>query len=249
MEKDLLDGNRLKLLKEFESSNGLNFSNIKLLDNAFFHSSYVNELPYDLASGIDSNERLEFLGDSVLALIVNEYIFTHYPDYKEGQLSELKSIIVSEVSLAEIARSLGLGKYILLGNGEISDDIEHRDSILSDTVEAIMGAYYLDSGLEKVKDFILPFVKKKLDDISENKYHKDYKSILQQYIQRKYKKCPMYKTVKEEGPDHNRLFYIDVLIEGEVYGSGKGYKKKSAQQEAAHFALDRIRKECPDEVI
>jgi len=232
----IIDDERLKELKEFQKNVYIYFENIELLNMAFSHSSYVNEHPEIL----QNNEKLEFLGDSVLALVVNEYLYQNYPDYSEGQLSKIKSVIVSEFTLASISRELDIGNYILLGKGERQYGGADRDAILADTIEAILGAYYLDSGLKKAQDFILPYVIGALDKIDKDEYKKDYKTTLQLIVQQKYKSCPIYQTIREEGPDHNKIFYVNVIIEDMVYGPGEGNNKKNAQQQAAKIALEQI---------
>jgi ribonuclease III len=234
-----IDEDRIKDLEKFQDSLNIKFNDIELFNTAFAHRSYVNELPID----IENNEKLEFLGDSVLALIVNEYLYKNYPDSAEGQLAKIKSIIVSEQILAAIARKIDLGKYILLGKGEQLYGGAERDTILSDTLEAIFGAYYIDRGLEESRKFILPYILEELEKVDKDDYEKDYKSELQLVIQQKYKSCPVYETVKEEGPDHNKIFYVNVIIEGRRYGMGKGYNKKSAQQKAAKEAMRNFKEE------
>lgn len=231
-----IDSYRIQKLEEFQDTKNLKFNDIMLLNTAFSHSSYVNEAVED----IESNEKLEFLGDSVLTLIVNEYLYKSYPHYSEGQLSKLKSVVVSESSLAYIARIMNLGDYLLLGKGEKQYGGAKRDAILADTMEAVLGAYYLDDGLDKVSGFILPYIKEELEKIDKDEYRKDYKSALQLITQQKYKSCPEYKTIKEEGPDHDKIFYVNVTIEGKELCTGKGSNKKSAQQEAAKKALKII---------
>ncbi len=236
---NILNETRLNNLMEFQENVGIKFDDINLLNVSLAHSSYVNEILSDM----QDNEKLEFLGDSVLALIVNEYLYNKYPEKLEGQLSKLKSIVVSEHSLAEIARSIDLGKYLLLGKGERQYGGAERSAILADAMEAVLGAYYLDSGLEKAREFILPHIIKELNKINKNEHKKDYKTSLQLFVQQKYKSCPLYKTIKEEGPDHNKIFYVNVYIENEEYGMGNGNNKKSAQQRAAKDALKRLKKE------
>ncbi len=246
---EFLDDNRILQLQNFQNDTGTNFKDLTLLNNAFSHSSYVNELPMGLSEKAQDNERLEFLGDSVLALIVNHYLFTHFPDYSEGQLSEIKSIIVSEQYLAMIAEEMDLNDYLLTGRGVRTNVGFNRRAILADTMEAVLGAYYLDSGLEEVKKFILPYLKTQLEKIIKKKHRKDYKSILQFYIQQKYKTYPEYEITREEGPDHNKTFYAVVLINGRIYGHGKGAKKKTAQKQAAKEAISKLREEFPDDDI
>jgi ribonuclease-3 len=249
IKSDILDDNRINKLKKFEKKAGTDFEDMNLLNNAFCHSSYVNELPMEYSDIVQDNERLEFLGDSVLALIVNHYLFMNFPDYTEGQLSEIKSIIVSEQYLALIANKMDLDEYLLTGRGVRTNAGYNQNALLADTMEAVIGAYYIDRGLDKVRNFILPFLKAEMEKIIKKKHRKDYKSILQFYVQQKYKTYPLYETIHEEGPDHNKTFYVSVLIEGKIYGHGKGSKKKTAQKQAAREALKKLREEFPEEDI
>ncbi len=233
----MLDENRISLLKSFQSNLDINFKDVDLLHQALLHSSYVNERHDEK----DDNETLEFLGDSVLALIVNEYLFVNYNEYREGELSRIKSIVVSEFSLSEIAREIDLASFLLLGKGEEQSGGLNRRAILADAMEALLGAYFLDSGLDSCRDFILPYLKKEISKIIKQKHKKDYKTDLQLHVQQRYKSCPVYETIKEEGPDHNKIFYVDVYINNKLYGSGIGNNKKSAQQDAAKHALDKFR--------
>ncbi|GMT50377.1 MAG: ribonuclease 3 [bacterium] len=238
-----MDEKRIAKLNELQQRLNIQFKDLSVLQNAFLHSSYANEHP----STVKDNEKLELLGDSVLAFIVNEHLYKSFPCQSEGELSRIKSIVVSEHSLAGIARSLELGRYILLGRGELLADGMNRKAILADTFEALIGAYYLDSGLEKIRDFILPLMIKEIDKVEKNEHLKDYKTDLQLATQQKYKICPIYQTVSEEGPDHQKTFHVHVLIDEEIVGKGSGSSKKLAQQDAAYDALKfmGLESSCP----
>ncbi|MDH5681459.1 MAG: ribonuclease III [Spirochaetota bacterium] len=231
-----MDDKRKRQLSELQESLNIQFQDIDLLNTSFLHSSYVNEQP----DCLEDNEKLELLGDSVLAFIVNEYLYKSMPQSKEGELSKIKSIVVSEVSLAEISRRLDLGKYLLLGKGELQADGMNRQAILADTLEALIGAYYLDTNIDSVRDFILGFITEEIDKVRTNKHNKDYKTELQLMVQHKYKNCPTYKTISEEGPDHNKIFHVNVLVNDNVVAAGSGSSKKLAQQDAAKNACDRL---------
>lgn len=236
------DSKHTKKVKEFQENLNIRFDDESLLYNALAHSSYVNE---HKDPDLQNNEKLEFLGDSVLALIVIEYLYKNYSELAEGELSKIKAIVVSEYSLASIGRKIQLGDYIMLGKGERQYGGAERDATIADCLEAVFGAYYLDSGLDKSRDFILPFILEELEKVDKNEHKRDYKSELQLIIQQKYKSCPVYETINEVGPDHNKVFHVNVLIEGVVEGFGKGNNKKTAQQEAAKSAL--IKYENTDE--
>ncbi len=233
---------RIQELNEMQSALGLEFKNIELLNQSLTHTSYAYELS-DRNNGILQNERMEFLGDVVLGLIISEYIYQKYPDYMEGDLAKIRAKIVSRPILAKQAKHLELGKYLLLGKGEEITGGRSRHSILADTIEALIGAIYLDSGLEKSRYFILSRFKEEIEKITENVHVQDYKTDFQEWTQKKFKTLPFYKVINREGPDHNRIFEIAVMVKGETYGIGKGGSKKEAEQRAAFFALQYAKKE------
>ncbi len=228
-----MDEKRITELNKLQQRLNIQFEDISYLQNAFLHSSYVNEHSCDM----EDNEKLELLGDSVLAFIVNEHLYKSLPSQSEGELSRIKSIVVSEHSLAGIAKDLKFGEHILLGRGEQLANGGNRKAILADTLEALIGAYYLDSGLDKIRDFILPLMIKEIDKVEKNEHLKDYKTDLQLSTQQKHKVCPTYQTVTEEGPDHQKTFHVHVLVNEKVVGTGSGSSKKLAQQDAAYDAL------------
>ena len=212
------------------------FKNKSLLKRALTHRSYVNES----GKSARDNERLEYLGDSVLALVVNEYLFKHYEDYKEGNLAKIKSAVVSEVTLAKVAKDLNLGGFILMGKGEESSGGRDRPSILSNTLEAVIGAVYLDSGLKSSRKFVLSLFKKDIERIDNLTYLRDPKTTLQEYVQKKYKERPLYEIINERGPDHNKEFTVKLIINGRDIISAKGSSKRRAEMNAATISLEKI---------
>lgn len=229
---------REKKLNEFEEKINYRFNDIGLLSKALTHSSYANE---HKKSHIVYNERLEFLGDSVLSLVVSDYIYKKYPHYPEGDLTKLRATVVCEPALAFIAKRITLGDYLLLGKGEEITGGRERDSILADSLEAIIGAVYLDQGFDSVKKFVINLIEREIIRASKEKeIFIDYKTKLQEILQKNMKSKIEYKLEKEEGPDHDKKFYIVAVIDDRVYGSGLGKSKKEAEQMAAKEALNRI---------
>lgn len=208
------------------------FNNIKLLENALIHSSYANEV----RSGFTSNERLEFLGDSVLSIIVADYLFLHYKDIPEGDLTKLRASLVCEKSLCGFSRQLELGKFLRLGKGEDKGGGRERDSILADAFEAVLAAIYLDGGIDAATKHVLRFVIPELEDRNQHTF-KDYKTALQEIIQRNPEESVTYILKSESGPDHDKIFEVEVHLNSNVIGSGKGKNKKQAEQMAAKQAL------------
>ncbi len=227
---------RKKELLLFQKTSHIRFRSIELLNLAFSHRSFVNEQDED----VDNNEKLEFLGDSVLGLVVSEYLFTRYPQLVEGDFARIKSFVVSEESLSEAARKIKVDNFILIGKGEEYSGGRSKKAILADCMEAIIGAYYLDSGYKPVRQFILDILIPEIDKVLENRHKKDYKTLLQEYAQKTYKNYPKYSVVKKSGPDHNRLFWVSVSVNGESFGPGKGKNKKEAEQEAAGMAYGSL---------
>jgi ribonuclease-3 len=228
-----LSGERKKELQLFEKNTGVRFKKIDLLNLAFCHRSYANEC----SQKTDNNEKLEFLGDSVLGLVVSEYLYGILGDRAEGDLARVKSFVVSEDSLADIAKSIRVDNFILIGKGEEYSGGRSKKAILADCMEAIFGALFLDSGMKAAKTFILKYIVPEINKVLENKHRKDYKTLLQEYIQKKYKSYPKYQMVKRTGPDHDKTFWMEVKVGGKVYGPGKGKNKKEAEQKAAAIAF------------
>ncbi|WP_066507216.1 ribonuclease III [Abyssisolibacter fermentans] len=231
-----INAKRLVQLDSLQSKIKYSFKNVELLNRALTHSSYANE---HRRMNIKYNERLEFLGDAVLGVVISDYIFKKYSNYPEGELTKLRAIVVCEQSLDYMSKKLEFGKYLLLGKGEESTGGRERVSILADTYESIVGAIYLDGGLEKAKSFILNYMINIINDAVNGKIFLDYKTQLQEYMQQKDKCNIKYKVIKEEGPDHNKIFYVDVSNCDEVIGTGIGKSKKEAEQNAAKSALDK----------
>ena len=212
---------------------GYKFNNIKLLYNALTHSSYANEV----RNGITSNERLEFLGDSVLSIIVAEYLFTNFKNIPEGELTKLRASLVCEKSLCTFSRELGLGKYLKLGRGEEKGGGRERNSILADAFEAVLAAIYLDGGIEPAKAHVLRFITAELEN-KDDEVFKDYKTTLQEIIQQNPEESVAYILKSESGPDHNKVFEVEVHLNSNVIGVGTGKSKKQAEQMAAKQALE-----------
>lgn len=232
---------REEKLIEFQRDLKLNFKDLSLLNQSLIHTSYVNE---NKLSKLGSNERLELLGDAVLSLVTTEYLYKKYRDYDEGDLTKIKSNLVSKPVLAKESLRLNIGKYILLGKGEESLEGRRKESILANVFEALIGAYYLDDGLEKVKEFITRTFLEKAN-IQEDG-GSDFKTKLQEVIQAKYKKRPHYIVTGYVGPEHKKVFLVKVCFKGKVLGRGKGNNKKEAEQQAAKEALEKINIEIPN---
>ncbi|KAF0091489.1 MAG: ribonuclease III [Fusobacteria bacterium] len=211
---------------------GIEIKNLNMLKTALTHPtySYENNLP-------ENNQRLEFLGDTVLSLIIVEYLYAMYPNKQEGELSKIKSVVVSGESLAEGARKFKLYDYLLIGKGEEKVGGRYRDSVLADAFEALIAAIYLDLGFEKVKEFVFQI----LDDIIEEivtKGVRDYKTILQELLQKDYKKSVEYKVLAEKGPDHDKVFTVGLIWEEQVIAIGLGKSKKEAERQGAKIAIE-----------
>lgn len=223
-------------ISKLEESIDYNFKDKTILVSALTHSSYANEKK----SRRVHNERLEFLGDSVLSLVVTEYMYKNYPKYSEGKLSKIRAGLVCEKSLHEISTKLSIREYIFLGKGEELTGGRDRVSILSDVLEAIIGGIYIDGGIEKSREFILTQFKKLIDKaIKEENYFADYKTILQEILQRDSSDSIEYVLTDEKGPDHDKIFYTKVIYRDEILGEGVGKNKKSSEQMAAKDALKR----------
>ena len=220
-----------KRLHELQKNIGYQFKQETLLRQALTHSSYAHEKNM---KDLMDNERLEFLGDAVLEVVSSEFLFKNHPEMNEGQMTKLRASLVCEQSLATCARSLELGNFLLLGNGEDLTGGRERDSILSDAWEALIGAMYLDGGFTSAKEFILKHV---LTDIEHKKLFYDSKTILQELIQNKYKKSLHYVLLLEDGPDHNKIFTVQAFMDEIPLLVGKGRTKKAAEQNAAYQSL------------
>lgn len=224
-------------LRELVNKLKLPIQNITLLDVALTHTSYTNEHKDQL---IHHNERLEFLGDAVLDLIVGEYLFLHNPNMNEGELTRAKAFLVCEHTLAECSQNLNYGEYLLLGRGEKHSGGSTRPSILADTFEAVIGAIYLDTDFETTHNFVLLHLKKYIDKIDNSNYDEDYKTALQECVQRNGDHKIEYRLKYSLGPDHSKSFCIEVLVKDKVLGTGIGRSKKEAQQKAAKEAYMKL---------
>ena len=225
-----------QVLKDFEEHVGYSFADPSLLCHALTHCSYANSNGDDSP---ESNERLEFLGDSVLELVVNEYLFQRFPEQQEGELTKMKSLLVSRGVLAEQAKGLNLGRFLFMSDAERESGGSFRASILADGFEAVIGAMYLDGGLAEAGRFIRHYLLVDVNFILGSRSHVNYKSVLQENIQERLKTYPRYRIVSEIGPDHRKIFTVAVVVKGEQLGLGKGTNKKRAEQAAAQNAVER----------
>ena len=226
----------MKSIQQLQETIHYQFRNPVFLEVALTHSSYANEVKHQ----IKYNERQEFLGDAVLSIIVSDYLFNNYT-VPEGELTKLRAAIVCEKSLDVMANKIGLGQYLRLGHGEELTGGRTRPSIIADAFEALIAAIYLDSGIESARKFVLPFVTEMLEH-EDSLSFKDYKTILQEIIQQNPEEKLVYKLVGEKGPDHDKRFLVDVMLNSNVIGRGEGRSKKHAEQMAAKEALELMGK-------
>lgn len=235
---------RRQELELFQKYAHIRFKRLELLNLAFAHRSYANESGLEL----DDNEKLEFLGDAVLGLVVSDYLVRTLRDRNEGDLARIKSFVVSEASLAGIARSLRVDNFILVGRGEEFSGGRSRDTLLADALEAIIGAYYVDSGTRPAAEFINRFLVPEINRVLEDRHEKDYKSMLQELAQQKLKTHPRYRVVGRQGPEHDKTFVVEVVVRDKAFGPGEGKNKKTAEQAAAaiaYAALSTVQKGRP----
>ncbi|MGN0484559.1 MAG: ribonuclease III [Lachnospiraceae bacterium] len=225
-----------KQQEEFQKKIGYQFQNGKLLTQALTHSSYANEKHLHKQS---DNERLEFLGDAVLEIITSEFLYLQYPKLPEGDLTKLRASIVCEPTLAFCTKEISLGEYLKLGKGEDMTGGRKRKSILSDALEAVIGAIYLDGGFASAKEFVHRFI---LTDIEHKKLFYDSKTILQEVVQGQYTEELNYALIREEGPDHDKHFQVEARIGEKGIAIGEGHTKKAAEQDAAYHALLKLKK-------
>ncbi len=223
-------------LEEFQTNIGITFTNQTLLKQAFVHRSHLNES----TEHKESNERLEFLGDAVLSFITSQYLYRTYPTFPEGTLTNIRSTLVKTKSLSVVAQEMGLGGLLLLSKGEESSGGRVNESLLADSFEALLGAIFLDQGIEVATTFLSKYLLHKTESIITTKSYVDFKSFLQEIIQEKTKLSPVYRVVKSEGPDHNKTFWIEVLQGESPLGSGTGKSKQEAEQAAAKNALEKL---------
>ena len=223
------------MIKDLENAIDYHFNNISLLQNALTHSSYANERWHN---GLLSNERLEFLGDSILGMLVAEYLYRSFPDRPEGELTRMRADMVCEKTLACVANHIGLGQHLMLGHGEEQGGGRTRDSILADAMESVIAACFLDGGLNAALQFIQKFI---LVEVPVTKLHNaDYKTQLQELVQQKKNQTLSYQLVGQSGPDHDKKFDVEVSLNGQVVGKGQGRSKKRAEQDAAREAIAKL---------
>ena len=227
------------MIKDLEEAIGYRFHNISLLQNALTHSSFANERWHN---SLLSNERLEFLGDSILGMLVAEYLYRNFPDRPEGELTRMRADMVCEKTLASVAARIHLGDHLMLGHGEEQGGGRSRDSILADAVESVFAACFLDGGIEAAQKFIRTFI---LVEVPVSQMHNtDYKTKLQELVQQKKNQVLSYTLTGESGPDHDKHFTVAVSLNGGMVGQGEGRSKKRAEQEAARAAIRNL---FPDE--
>ncbi len=219
---------------EFEKKTNINFKSKDLLKQAFIHRSYINENPN---SGFSHNERLEFLGDAVLELIVTDFLFKKYSTYTEGELTALRSALVNAVIISEVASKIGMNEYLLLSKGEAKDNGKARQYILANTFEAYIGAIYLDQGYDGAEKFVTAFLLPHTEEIVSKKLWRDAKSLVQEKTQEFVGVTPAYKVLSESGPDHDKHFTVGILFGSDLIAEGKGKSKQEAEQSAAMAAL------------
>ncbi|HSV55982.1 MAG TPA: ribonuclease III [Magnetospirillaceae bacterium] len=223
-------------LVTFQRDIGVRFKSLELLSRALTHRSRANEDQ----SRNENNERLEFLGDAVLGMLAASYLYRELPDRAEGELARIKSFIVSEETLSDIALGLGVDRVLLIGKGEEQSGGRGKRAILADAMEAVIGACYLDQGLDRTSAFILRLLSSEVDKVLENRHRKDYKTIIQEYVQKQHRSYPRYSVVRRSGPDHDRTFWVACTIEEQEYGPAEGKNKKEAEQKAARLAYETI---------
>jgi len=226
--------NRKAFLRDLIQRLAVDWHDYNLLHQALTHSSYTYE---SKQNGFENNQRLEFLGDAVLDLAVSDHLFRSYPHLDEGNLTKMRAALVCEPSLARVAKTLGVGLCLLMGKGEERTGGRERPSILADVFEALLGAVYLDQGLKVAGNLALRLLEPVIEDVLEGRLDRDYKTELQEIVQQRGSEQVQYKILREEGPDHEKVFTAGVLYKGKLVGTGRGRSKKDAEQQAAKFAL------------
>jgi ribonuclease-3 len=229
------DPGRKKILAAFQKAAGVRFKSLELLNISLMHRSISNESGCKI-----NNERLEFLGDAILGAVTATLLYKNLSQKPEGELAKIKSVVVSEDILSGIARVLQLDTVLLLGRGEELSGGRTKKGILADALEALIGALYLDSGYKAAFQFVSRCIGPEIDRVTDRDYHRDYKSDLQALSQRLFHAYPVYRMIKRSGPEHERLFWMEVTVNGQIYGPGTGRNKKSAEQEAAKIAWEKL---------
>lgn len=237
---DIDSAARRKELVNFSKTHNLKFKNLNLLHTACIHRSSCNEQGFNI-----NNERLEFLGDAVLGSVTAHLLFAHLADKSEGDLARIKSVVVSEEILSGLALQVQIDRLLVLGKGEELSGGRRKKAILADAFEALIAAIYLDTGYVSVFDFISRLMVKEIDRVLENRHKKDYKTLLQEQCQALYRQYPQYRLVKRSGPEHDRLFWVSVLVQGREYGPVTGHSKKAAEQLAAKLAWEAHNEQNP----
>ncbi len=228
--------NWLEKKNNFFKKMGWEVKNNSLFEQALTHTSYAHEKGYNHYH----NERLEFLGDAVLELIISDYLYYTFPEIPEGKLTRLRADLVCEASLARLAFDMNLGEYIRLGKGEIVGGGSSRPALLADTVEALIGALYLEHGLEQCRLYVLDLYQPILHDLLEGVLYRDFKTLLQEFAQARFTVTPIYRIIAESGPDHDKVFDAEVTLDNKAVGRGRGRTKKEAEQEAAKEAWNKL---------
>ncbi|MGL4981874.1 MAG: ribonuclease III [Treponemataceae bacterium] len=230
--KNTLSGQRKHLLISFQKKIGLCFKNLSLLNLAFHHRSFSNETTAEKIN----NEKLEFLGDAVLGMVAAAYLYETMSDKAEGDLAKIKSFVVCETALSQYALKIGVDACLILGKGEELSGGRTKKAILADALEAIIGAVYLDAGYKEAQQFVLSFIVPEVEKVLENRHSLDYKTMLQEFCQKKYKICPVYELVKKSGPEHDHTFWVVIRVVDKDFGPASGKNKKEAEQAAAQLA-------------
>jgi len=230
-----LTSERKKALTAFAKTLRFRFKSLELLNLSLLHRSISNESTYKL-----NNERLEFLGDAVLGIVTADLLYRKLTDRPEGDLARIKSVVVSEEVLASIARELGIDKLIVLGRGEELSGGRKKNTILADALETLIGAVYLDSGFKNACTFVGRFIEVEIERVLDNRHYQDYKSLLQEFCQKSYRSYPDYRLVNRTGPEHDRVFLVDVTVQGTTFGPVEGKSKKNAEREAARLAYEAL---------
>lgn len=234
---ELLSPERQTELRGLEKTLGVTFLNLNLLNQALCHSSYGHE------NKQADNERLEFLGDAVLKLVVTEYLYNKFPNLAEGDLTKIRAAVISDETLSGVGARLNIGEHLLLSANEKRSGGKRRKSNVGNAIEALIAAVYLDAGLGKARDLILDQLRPEIERVSSEGYISDYKSTLQEYVQKHKHELPQYRVVKQTGPEHRRVFWVEVKIQGKRWGMGRGNNKKEAEQKAAAVAWKRLKDE------
>lgn len=235
-----LGPDRKKVLTAFMKFAGIRFKSLGLLNLSFMHRSVSNETNSKI-----NNERLEFLGDAILGAVTADLLYKNLSGRPEGDLARIKSVVVSEDILSGVARELQLDTLLILGRGEEMSGGRTKKALLADALEALIGALYLDSGYKSAYAFVSRFISAEIEQVLENRHFQDYKSLLQEFCQRLYKKYPEYLLVKRSGPEHSRVFWVEVSVNGEIFGPATGKSKKNAEREAAKMACEALNVNAP----